>query len=219
MMQEALKEQDTQHPTQDHPPAAEAPADQPTTEAAPENQQTRTARLFLEDFVVTALLRTGRALSPSELSQSAEGFSLSRARLRDGLEGSRRIVAHDRNWELALRAEYSSRPRDERTRRPLEGTLEELLQAMGKPLPLPVVVRELSMMRSVIPDAVRDASAHILRTARTAIEIAPGAWIHQSFTLDAGARAKNSSCAKTNSTLTSTGRNCKIASFRKATTL
>lgn len=181
-MQEALKEQDTQHPTQDHPLAAE-----PATAAAPENQQTRTARLFLEDFVVTALLRTGRALSPSELSQSAEGFSLSRARLRDGLEGSRRIVAHDRNWELALRAEYSSRPRDERTRRPLEGTLDELLHAIGKPLPLPVVVRELSMMRSVIPDAVRDAAAHVLRTARTSIEVAPGAWLHQSFTLDAGA--------------------------------
>jgi hypothetical protein len=93
MMQEALKEQDTQHPTQDNLPATEAPATQAQTDqTSPENQQTRTARLFLEDFVVTALLRTGRALSPSELSQSAEGFSLSRARLRDGLEGSRRIV-------------------------------------------------------------------------------------------------------------------------------
>ncbi|HEX8238032.1 MAG TPA: hypothetical protein VF600_18980 [Abditibacteriaceae bacterium] len=193
MMQEALKEQDTQHPTdasEADTPTTDVSANEaahPATPASPENQQTRTARLFLEDFVVTALLRTGRALSPSELSQSAEGFSLSRARLRDGLEGSRRIVAQERNWELALRAEYSNRPRSERTRRPLEGTLEELLQAMGKPLPLPVVVRELSMMRSVIPDAVRDAAAHILRTARTTIEVAPGAWIHQSFTLDAGA--------------------------------
>jgi hypothetical protein len=83
------------------------------------------------------LLRTGRALSPSELSQSAEGFSCREpvcAMASKAAAALSRMIATG-NWPCV--AEYSSRPRDERTRRPLEGTLEELLQAIGKPLPLP----------------------------------------------------------------------------------
>lgn len=150
------------------------------------DREARLARLFLEDLVVTALLRQGRALKPNELAD-AGGFTPSRAALRDGLAGSRRVVARGREWELALRVVWSARPRDERSRPPLEGTLEELLREIGKPLPLPVIVRELSLMRGVRPEAVRDAAANILRTSRLVLEVAPGAWLPQSFTLDTGA--------------------------------
>ncbi|HEX8832936.1 MAG TPA: hypothetical protein VF719_01985, partial [Abditibacteriaceae bacterium] len=141
----------------------------------------------LEDFVVTSMLRQGRALKFSELSAAAEGFSLSRAALREGIHFSERVVSRGRDWDLKFRTEWTSRPRDERSRRPLEGTVEELMLKVGKPLPVPVIVREVSTMRGVLPEVVREATGHILRTSRLVMEVSPGAWLHQSFTLDAGA--------------------------------
>ena len=84
---------------------------------------TRIARAFLEDFVVTALLRQGRALKSSELAAAAEGFTVSRMALREGLAQSRRVSSQGRAWDLALRVEWQSRSRDERARRPLDRTL------------------------------------------------------------------------------------------------
>ncbi len=171
---------------------AAAPQDAATNHTAqpaapPEDDaEARLARLFLEDLAVTALLRQGRALKPNEMA-GADGFAPSRAALREALQDSRRVTPRERDWDLTLRRTWTARPRDERSRQPLEGTLETLLLEIGKPLPLPVVVRELSLMRGVLPEAVRDAAANILRTARSIIEVAPGAWLHRSFTLDAGA--------------------------------
>jgi hypothetical protein len=141
----------------------------------------------LEDFVVTSLLRTGRALKNSELSAAADGFTLTRAALREGLQYTERVVSRGRDWELGLRAYWSAKPRNERSRRPLERTVEELLITIGKPLPLPVIAREVSHMRGVLPEAVRDACANILKTSRLAVEVATGGWLHRSFMLDAGA--------------------------------
>lgn len=154
--------------------------------APPDDTDARLARLYLEDLAVTALLRQGRALKPNEMA-GADGFTPSRAALREALQDSRRVTPRERDWDLTLRRTWTARPRDERSRQPLEGTLETLLLEIGKPLPLPVVVRELSLMRGVLPEVVRDAAANILRTARSIIEVAPGAWLHRSFTLDAGA--------------------------------
>jgi hypothetical protein len=75
------------------------------------------------------------------------------------------------------------------------------------------------MMRSVIPDAVRDAAAHILRTARTAIEVAPGAWIHQSFTLDAGAPREELIVRENQLDADPDWQDLQGREFRKATTL
>jgi hypothetical protein len=141
----------------------------------------------LEDFVVTSLLRTGRALKNSELSGAAEGFTLTRAALREGLQYTERVVSRGRDWELALRSYWASKPRDERSRRPLERTVEELMTTIGKPLPLPVIAREVSHMRGVLPEAVREACANILKTSRMAVEVANGGYLHRSFLLDAGA--------------------------------
>lgn len=170
--------------------AETAPAESAPTESTPEkapDPRHALARLVLEDFVVTQLLRQGRPLKNSDLTAAAEGFTLSRATLRDGLAGSRRVVSRGRDWDLAVRVEAAARPRHERTRKPLEGSVEELLQAVGKPLPLPVIVREVAAMRGVLPEVVRDATATLIKTARRIVTVAPQYYLHQDFTLDAGA--------------------------------
>lgn len=159
----------------------------PATGDAPEASQTRLARLFLEDFVTTALLRQGRALKGTELAAAAEGFSLSRTGLREGLEGSPRIMLLDRDWELAWRQGQKALSREERARRPLQGVLEELLREAGKPLPLAVVTREIANIRGVLPETVHDAVRNILQTTRALVEAGEGAWLHETFTLNAGA--------------------------------
>jgi len=145
------------------------------------------ARLILEDFVVTQLLRQGRALKNSDLESAATGFSLSRAVMREGLAHSRRVALHGREWDLQIRLENAARSRDERSRQPLEGSVESLLLNIGKPLPLPVIVREIAGLRGVLPEGVRDATTTLLQTARRIVPVAPKIYIHQDFTLDAGA--------------------------------
>jgi hypothetical protein len=141
----------------------------------------------LEDFVTTQLLRVGRPLKNSELSAAAEGFTLPRAALREGLSFATRVVSCGSTWELATRAEWSARPRDERARRPLESVMEELLVRIGKPLPAAVVAREIALMRGVRPETIKDSVINVLKTSRAAIEIAPSTYLHRSFILDAGA--------------------------------
>ena len=147
----------------------------------------RLARLVLEDYVVTTLLKTGRALRGDELAGGAEGFTLSRGALREGLEGSKRVYPIDREWQLELRTRDKALSREERARQPIESSLEALLREIGKPLPLPVVVRELAIQRSVYPETIRDVARNVLRTARHAIEVADSTWLHDAYTLDAGA--------------------------------
>ncbi|MDQ3812486.1 MAG: hypothetical protein M3347_00890 [Armatimonadota bacterium] len=154
------------------------------TAAADDDNGVRTARLFLEDFVVTALLRMGRPLRGGELTAAAEGFSLSRAALREGLAHSQRLTLVDREWDLTLRAQRRALSREERGRQPLEGTLDELLRVFGKPLPVPVIARELATMRGVVPATVRDAVTQILRTSRFVVAVNQDAWLHDSFIFD-----------------------------------
>lgn len=163
--------------------------------AAPEEHQPQTpqehpdaplAHLFLEDFVVTALLRVGRALSHSELNASSEGLSLGRSALRRALANSSRIAIQGREYELKMRVQANGESRQERTRRPLEATIDNLLSTIGKPLPLPVIAREVANLRGILPEGVRESCAHILQTSRGATQTAPNTWIHSDLLLDAG---------------------------------
>lgn len=157
------------------------------TDETSEDRDAQIARQFLDDYVVTALLRNGRALSHAELANPAENFAPGRSALRRALENSGRVIARERDFELRLRDEANAEARVERTRRPLEATTETLLRALGKPLPLPVIVREVAGLRGVLPEAVRDGIAHILPSLRWAIPVAPNIYLHRKFVLDAGA--------------------------------
>lgn len=158
----------------------------PETLVPEDDLETRIARLFLEDYVTTALLRQGRAIPNDELvaASGVADFAPGQAALLHALERSRRVVARERDWDLALRVEAAQKPRAERSRQPLEGTLEELLKIMGKPLPMPVIVREVAALRGVLPEVVREGAAHVAQSARTLLEVAPGAWLHAGFLLD-----------------------------------
>lgn len=157
------------------------------TQSAPdEDLETRVARLFLEDYVTTSLLRQGRALA-FEALEAASGvpdFSPNMAALRRALESSSRVRSGVGEWDLKLRVEAARKPRVERSRQPLEGTVEELLKSIGKPLPLPVIIREVAALRGVLPEVVRDGATHIVRTTRGIFEIASGSWLHAGFLLD-----------------------------------
>ncbi len=153
----------------------------------PHSSDARLAQLVIEDLVVTALLRTGRALSHAELNAATEGLSLGRTALKHALESSTRITIGERDYELTLRAQSQNQSRQERTRRPLEATIDTLLFEIGKPLPLPVIVREVANLRSVLPETVRDGVAHTLQTSRAATQTVPNTYLHTHFLLKAGA--------------------------------
>lgn len=147
------------------------------------------ALLFLEDFVVTALLSAGRPLKNGELAQKAEaaGWTLNRPALREALASSKRLSYSNREWEGAWRIARRHLPRDERLRVPVEALAREFLELVGKPLPVPVIAREIAAMRNAPESNIKDAVATILRTARYALEIAPGVFLHENFALRTGA--------------------------------
>jgi len=160
----------------------------PVPESAAIEDDTAFSRFVLEDFVVTTLLRLGRSLSSNDLSGAVEGFQLSRAVLKEGLTQSRRVTHAGRDWDLDIRVKRQSLSREERERQPLQGSIEELLQFVGKPLPLPVITRELALLRGSFSKPTSDAVANILRHSRNVVEGAPGTWLHESLVLDSGAR-------------------------------
>lgn len=147
----------------------------------------RLAQLFIEDFVVTTLLRTGRAQSHTELNAAAENLTLGRTALKRALQSSTRILVDEHDYELRMRAQSQSESRQERARRPLEATIDTLLFEIGKPLPLPVIAREVANLRSVLPEAVRDGVAHTLQTSRAATQTAPNTFLHTHYLLKMGA--------------------------------
>ncbi|HVF09833.1 MAG TPA: hypothetical protein VNA16_03475 [Abditibacteriaceae bacterium] len=149
------------------------------------------ARFVLEDFVVTSLLRLGKSLSSNDLTAAAEGFQLSRAVIKEGLAQSQRVVHSGRGWDLAIRVKRQSVSREERERQPLQGAIEELLHFVGKPLPLPVITREITLLRGSSSNTTRDAVANILRNSRSVVEGAADTWIHESFILEPGAREES----------------------------
>jgi hypothetical protein len=152
-----------------------------------ENPADPIVQLFLEDFAVTTLLRHGRPLKTTELVAAAEGLSLSRAAIHDALAGSTRLVQREREWNLAIRDSRAGMSRAERDRQPLEAAVVELLLTIAKPLPLPVIAREVTFLRGAFIANLKDIVAGVLRTARWAIEVAPSTYFHESFLLDAHA--------------------------------
>lgn len=152
-----------------------------------EDPGARIARLFLEDFVVTSLLRHGRPLRPSELIAGSPGFALSRAGLKAGLHDSRRVVSIEREWEWALRVERAAWTREEKNRQPLASALEDLLKAVGKPINAQILVRELANMRSVLPVNIKAPVENLLRDSRFATRINETTWLYSGYLLDPGA--------------------------------
>ena len=158
---------------------------------APEESTATTAaadpivQLFLEDFVVTALLRQGRPLKTAELTAAAGDLSLPRAALHEALLDSARLTQHERDWNLAIRTSRSHLAREERDRQPLEAAISELLVSIAKPLPAPVIARELTFLRGAFVHNLKDLVAGVLRTSRWAVETAPDTYIHESFLLNA----------------------------------
>lgn len=151
-------------------------------EAPPANVQ-----LYLEDLVVTALLRQGKSLKTPEITAAAEGLSLPRASLGEGIHESTRLTHEERSWNLAIRSARAHLSREERDRQPLETTLNELLRHIGKPLPLPVIARELTFLRGAFQHNFKDLAAGALRGARWAAEVSPDTFIHEDFLLDSHA--------------------------------
>lgn len=156
-----------------------------TEEATSSSAADPVVQLFLEDFVVTALLRQGRPLKTAELTAAAEGLSLPRAALHEALEDSERITQHERDWNLAIRTSRSHLSREERDRQPLEAAIAELLVSVAKPLPAPVIARELTFLRGAFVHNLKDLVSGVLRTSRWAVETAPETYIHESFLLNA----------------------------------
>lgn len=157
------------------------------SDSSNQNSASPAVRLYLEDLAVTALLRLGRALKSGDITAAASDLSLPRAALAEGLEGSTRLAHHEREWNLAVRASRSHLPREERDRQPLETTLSDLLSAIGKPLPAPVIGRELSFLRGAFLPNFKELALGALKHANWAIETAPDTFLHENFLLDAHA--------------------------------
>ncbi len=142
--------------------------------------------LFLEDFVVTALLSAGKALSGGQLSSRAD-FELPRLGLRESLKDSKIVRFEGREWDAIWRASRKGQSREERSRQPIESMIRELLLAVGKPLPIPVIAREVCLMRNQFDPQMKDAVGNVLKAARFALEVVPGVWLHTDFVLATGA--------------------------------
>ncbi|HEY0075537.1 MAG TPA: hypothetical protein VGB77_15675 [Abditibacteriaceae bacterium] len=169
------------------PALEEVEAEETEEQEELEDPGTRIARLFLEDYVVTMLLRHGRALRPSEIIAGQPGFSLSRAGLRAGLQSSKRVIHTEREWEWTLRAERAALSREEKSRQPLASALEDLLIAIGKPVNAQIIVREMAELRSMLPANIKAPVENLLRDARFAANVNETTWLHSNYLLDPGA--------------------------------
>jgi hypothetical protein len=152
-----------------------------------EGEEFSPAHLFLEDFVVTALLSAGRPLRGGEIAQRAETFVLPRQGLRESLKDSKLVTFAGREWDAVWRSSRKGLSREERSRQPVESMIRELLLAVGKPLPVPVIAREVNLMRNEFDPNMRTSVANVLKGARFALEIVPDTWVHQNFLLSTGA--------------------------------
>ena len=170
----------------DAPIAEVAPA--PTPEAAPEpEEEFSPALLFLEDFVVTSLLSAGHALSSEKLAERAEGWELPLNALGQALTKSKRVAYDDGQWNLLWHSERRHQSREDRARAPIEALIRELLMAVGKPLPIPVIAREVGLMLHSHDPNLKSTVTGIIQTLRWAIEIAPGVYLHENWMLRVGA--------------------------------
>ncbi len=167
-----------------HEPEAER---EPQTE--PEPEEFSPALLFLEDFVVTSLLSAGRPLKNGELAARAQAqdWTLNRAALAGTLGHSKKLAHFEREWDGSWRSSRRHLPREERLRVPVEAYVREFLELIGKPLPVAVIAREVAFMRNAPEANLKEVVATILKTARYALEVSPGVYLHENFALRVGA--------------------------------
>ena len=168
----------------------------PVPEAAPvevapepelEPEEFSPALLFLEDFVVTSLLSAGQSLPGEKLAERAEGWTIPLGALGQALTQSRRVNFDDGAWNLIWHSQRRGQSRDERARSPIEALIRELLLAVGKPLPVPVIAREVGLMLHSHDPNLKSTVAGIIQTLRWAIPIAPGIYLHENWMLRMGA--------------------------------
>ena len=172
-------------------PATDAVAEvapTPEVEPEPENEEEFSpALLFLEDFVVTSLLSAGHALTSEKLAERAEGWSLPLPAIGQALTKSKRVRFDDGAWNLIWHSERRNQSREDRGRAPIESLIRELLMAVGKPLPVPVIAREVGLMLHSHDPNLKNIVNGIIETLRWAIPIAPGIYLHENWMLRTGA--------------------------------
>ena len=167
-----------------------APTPEPEVAVEPESENEEEfspALLFLEDFVVTSLLSAGHALTSEKLAERAEGWSLPLPALGQALTQSKRVRFDDGAWNLIWHSERRNQSREDRARAPIESLIRELLLAVGKPLPIPVIAREVGLMLHSHDPNLKNTVAGIIKTLRWAIAIAPGIYLHENWMLRTGA--------------------------------
>ena len=162
------------------------PVETPEPEPEPE-EEFSPSLLFLEDFVVTSLLSAGHALSGEKLAERAEGWSISLPALGQALTKSKRVRFDDGAWNLIWHSERRNQSREDRARAPIEALIRELLLAVGKPLPVPVIAREVGLMLHSHDPNLKNTVTGIIKTLRWAIAIAPGVYLHENWMLRTGA--------------------------------
>ena len=167
-------------------PAAASDEAEIAPEAEPE-EEFSPALLFLEDFVVTSLLSAGQSLSSEKLAERAEGWTIPLSALGQALTKSKRVNFDDGAWNLIWHSQRRGQSRDERARSPIEALIRELLLAVGKPLPTPVIAREVGLMLHSHDPNLKSTVAGIIQTLRWAIPIAPGIYLHENWMLRMGA--------------------------------
>ena len=163
-----------------------APEISSEAEAEPE-EEFSPALLFLEDFVVTSLLSAGHALPSARLAERAEGWSLPLPALGQALTKSKRVNFDDGAWNLVWHSERRNQSREDRARAPIEALIRELLLAVGKPLPVPVIAREVGLMLNSHDPNLKSTVSNIIQSLRWAIPIAPGVYLHENWMLRVGA--------------------------------
>ena len=173
-------------PTASAPAVASAPEATPEPEPEPE-EEFSPALLFLEDFVVTSLLSAGHALTSEKLAERAEGWSLPLPAIGQALTKSKRVRFDDGAWNLIWHSERRNQSREDRGRAPIESLIRELLLAVGKPLPVPVISREVGLMLHSHDPNLKNTVDGIIKTLRWAIPIAPGVYLHENWMLRTGA--------------------------------
>ncbi len=165
-----------------------APTPEVIVEPEPEHEEEFSpALLFLEDFVVTSLLSAGHALTSEKLAERAEGWSLPLPAIGQALSKSKRVRFDDGAWNLIWHSKRRNQSREDRARAPIESLIRELLLAVGKPLPVPVIAREVSLMLHSHDPNLKNIVNGIIKTLRWAIPIAPGIYLHENWMLRMGA--------------------------------
>ena len=177
----------TENPSLNGQTAAPNPEVHPDDAAPEHDEEFSPAFLFLEDFVLSELLRVGRPLSSDELRARAQDWTIPTEELRLALLKSRVVREENDAWDCVWRLAFKGLSREERSRQPLEALLRDLLRKVGKPLPAKVLAREVSLMRNLPDPNLETATSHVLRTSLWALELAPDVFLHGDFVFKIGA--------------------------------